>query len=146
LDSELGEEHYNELREHLAKCAACRAKEAALRRALDLLQEWPETEPRLCYDALLARLDQRQVAREGSVLVPKLPVPRWATAVMVTTSIALGFALGIIIPEGNTPTSSPSEQQVASAMDLYPYDMIEASLTYSITNSELNPTREKERR
>jgi len=146
LDSELGEERHDEVREHLAKCSACRAEEAALRRALDLLQEWPETEPQLGYDALLARLDQRQVARQSSVLVSKLPVPRWAAAVMVTTSIALGVALGIILPEDNTPTSPPSEQQVVSAMDLHPYDVIEASLTYSLTNGDLNPTREREPR
>lgn len=66
LDSELGEDLSAEVGKHLAKCFACHAEEAKLQRALDLLREWPETKPRFGYDALLARVNQKHVARERS--------------------------------------------------------------------------------
>jgi|GEM_PF-1650043 len=144
LDSELGEDLSAEVGKHLAKCFACRAAEAKLRRALDLLREWPETEPQFGYDALLARVNQKHVARERSVPMPKLPVPRWAAAIMAATSIAVGVALGIILPESNVPTSLPSEQQVVNAMDLHPYDVVEASLTYSLADGDQRPIEKRE--
>ncbi len=146
LDSALGDDQSAQVREHLAECSACRIAENKLRRAVDILREWPDTEPQFGYDTLLARLNQRRVISERFVSMPKLPVSKWTAAIMATTSIALGVALGIILPESNTPTSLSLEQQVVNAMDLHPYDVVEASLAYSLNNSDQRPTKERELR
>lgn len=136
LDSELGESQSAEVGAHVDACDACRAELAALRGVTDLLGEWAEVEPRLGYDALLARVDRRATAKPRFGL-PALPVPSWAAAMLAVASVAGGILLGTI-GTGNTsqsPGKPPTAQQVAAAMDVQPHDLVEASLAYSLGGS-----------
>jgi predicted anti-sigma-YlaC factor YlaD len=133
LDSELEERRSAEVREHVDACDACRAELAALRSVTSTLGEWAEVEPRLGFDALLARVDRRAAAKPRFEL-PALPVPRWAAAMLAVASVAGGVLLGTI-GTGSTSVGSnkpPTAQQVAVAMDVQPHDLVEASLAYSI--------------
>ncbi len=119
-----------ELAEHLACCAACREERDSLARVDDLLDAWQEGKPRLGYDALLTRLDHRTAARRSRPLVPAMP--RWATAGLVTASIACGVVAGLS-GERPKPRPVPSEQEVAVAMDLSAFgDVVEGSLKYGL--------------
>jgi predicted anti-sigma-YlaC factor YlaD len=128
LDRELGEAVAREVEAHLAACTGCRAEADAIRRTLNLLEDWQPIEPRLGLDALRERLKQRaRPARQ-----PVLPVPRWAAAALAVLSIGVGAALGVRVPQA-PPAKAPSEQQVASAVGLPQYDdLIEASMARGI--------------
>ncbi len=132
LDSELEERESAQVRAHVDACDSCRAELTALRGVTDLLGEWAEAEPRLGFDALLARVDRR--ATEPRFRLPGLPVPRWAAAAMAVASVTGGILLGTI-GNGSAPAATvkpPTAQQVASAMDVRPHDLVEASLVYSL--------------
>ncbi len=134
LDSELGEAQAREVESHLSMCPACRAQEASLRSALGLLGEWIEAEPRLGFEALLDRVERRRTARRPRPSWPALPVPRWATAALAAATIVGGVVAGTAHRDAVQPAEPATVEQVARAMDFQPYDVVESSLTYSLTD------------
>ena len=130
LDSALSTADSASLAEHLSQCAACRAKRDSLARTLDLLDAWQPRQPKLGYDALLTRLEQRAGPVRCRTLIPGMP--RWATAGLLAASIACGVVAGLL-GEQAKPRPAPSEQEVASAMHLNAFgDVVEGSITYSV--------------
>ena len=130
LDSALSTADSASLAEHLSQCAACRAERDSLAQALDLLDAWQPGQPKLGYDALLTKLEQRAGPVRYRMLIPGMP--RWATAGLVAASIACGVVAGLS-GEQPKPRRVPSEQEVASAMHLNAFgDVVEGSITYSV--------------
>jgi len=131
-DSAVSEKDAALLASHLSECRSCRALRDAEARALELLDLWSLPEPRLGYDALMARREGRIRKSQQGWRLPSLP--RWATAGLMAASIICGLLTGLA-GERTKPHPSPSEQTVASAMDLTGFgDVIEGSLTRDATS------------
>lgn len=137
LDKELSSRQEAQLELHLAACPACRAKEASVRSAMQIVGEWPGVEPRLGYGDLQARLaaSRKPAGDIGSRW--RLPVPAWTAALLAVISVAVGGAAGVRTQELAT-TPRPSEQQVLTAMDIGAFqagDVIEASVHTAVDSS-----------
>ena len=79
LDGRVGDAERREVETHLDACAACRARAEEFRRVWGVLDEVPEVEPTLGFDA---RVRQRLVAEPKPRLLEWLiPSPRLAFAV-----------------------------------------------------------------
>jgi anti-sigma factor RsiW len=133
VDSELSEGMVGEVQAHLAACGECRAEERSLRRALDLLGEWPDVPAAGQFEGVMRRVEQPATWRAF-----RLPLPRWAVAALAAISLAGGAAVGLRIDHA-PPTKPPSEVRVAAAMDLNSFavnDMLEASIQKGMTSGQ----------
>jgi anti-sigma factor RsiW len=124
LDSELPVAVAGQVRDHLAGCRQCRECERGLRRATDLLADWPDIELAPDYEMLVPRL-RRPETTQGW-----LPVPAWAAGVLAALSLAIGSLAGLShIPRPDV--RPPAQQEVASAIGLDTFavnDVLEASI------------------
>lgn len=138
-DSALSSGESDMLSEHLAGCAQCRAREAEIASTLALLNEWPPCEAMRDYGAFVLgarkRVD-RQVGLPG--------MRRWVAGGLATMSIVCGVIAGLSTRPAQ-PSRTPSEQEVASAIDLHTFgDVIEGSITYNAeTGSDATSVKEK---
>lgn len=133
VDSRLSEVWARELQAHIDSCSQCRRESDGLRAALAALDVWEAPEPRLGFDALLARLEAPEVRRaKGSLW----PVPRWAAAGLAVASVACGVYFGAYSPQA-VRVECPSQQQVVAAMGLQSFDdVMEASLLHGVSSSD----------
>lgn len=114
------------LSEHLAQCAACKAQEAEIQSTLALLDAWPAPEATRDYSAFVFGAP-KQADRQMSLLGMR----KWLAGGLATASIVCGVMAGLSTRPGQT-VRTPSEQEVASAIDLHTFgDVIEGSINYT---------------
>lgn len=102
LDGELGAEEAEEVGQHLAACAECRARLRALRRISLTLHE---ARPRVPHSATARRAPSRAACR------PR--VWRWAVACALGVGVALGVRAGVV----REPASAAPAGQVRATVD-----------------------------
>ena len=109
LDGRASARERHEVDQHLAACAACRARVEGFRGVWTLLQETPAPEPSAWFDA---RLRQRIVAEPPPALWTRLagwlPQPRLALASLLL--IAVGF-WAASVPRPNLPAPRAMNEQ-----------------------------------
>jgi len=125
LDGRARESERREVEEHLAGCAACRARAEEFRRLWSVLDEAPAVEPSLGFDA---RLRQRMAAkprpRRFAWLVPS---PRFALALSLLVLLSVWITSGPREPVENTAANTATEEEfkmIENLQVLEDYDVL----------------------
>jgi hypothetical protein len=107
-----------DVRRHVAECAACAAEVNSLRKTMALLDEWSAPEPSPCFDVRLeARLREEKAAQQHGLLGSMKAVwlgLRWQP--VMAASLSFAIAVGVIVYQ--TSHTSRESRPSAAVADL----------------------------
>jgi len=127
IDGRLDQSEAEAMSRHIGMCDACAREAGAASRVDDLLDAWETVEPRLGFDALVARIDQRSESAKSRRLGIWPVIPKWATGAALVGVLAGTITGAVTSDKSSSPV--PDREVVASAIGLEHFDdTIEASI------------------
>jgi anti-sigma factor RsiW len=107
LDGKAAEKERRDVEQHLAACAACRARAEEFRRVWAVLDEAPGIEPSLGFDAHVRQRIAAEPPAPGGPLAWMIPQPRFALALSVLVALAIWLSA---LPPAVEIAQTPDEE------------------------------------